>query len=718
MGRTAGGFLLGSLRDERRELALVVPKLLLGPHTPRVLAVRKATAWRGPGGSGAGGGRPGARCPLRAALSGSRGGPVVVEGGPAAAAMRWLRGFVHTQRTNGGGGEGQENVEGDGGARGRVRRGWRSGAARPCGAPVRAPDPRLRHAGTLMDAPSPTPGAPPATDRPPVDPAVVSDSVVGRRASAWPLLIALLCTVAGVGPMVGGSFALWDVGELHFYATRWVSGEVPGRDFVVNAYGPLPYVVVGLLWRLTGPSLLHLDLLFFAGRLLLAAGTYALGRRLRLGSFAILAPLLLAVAPGPLHKTPYLLALLATTALLLVRAHRQWSVAAVGWGFAGIATVRPDLAAFGIGAAWVLGRIGDDTEARDSLGRGLAAERTGIGGPKGAWFADLLHLGGPSCGVAALALLGLVAADRSAPAAVWAQVRHDARMNQVVPEPGWPGVESLLRPTNADPFLLYLPLAVVGTWLWLVRRGVALPWQRREGLTLGLALLIACNQIRMKPDLSHLLQMGPVLWLVVAGLVQGSGRGGSLLGGLLTVVLAVQGPVFHPGDPYAGAVSLGWTRTEVVATALGPIRLQPSERQWVEPLLRWLADGSPPGPVWVPTYQPLLPALAGRALAGRSPGLLYLADDDGAQEALLDSFAADPPAVVLFIDDSPEGEARRFHRAAPRLHEHMERHWRTSRRFGPVDARVPRIGGSEAGPGRRGAGENGDLESTGHAPPD
>lgn len=502
-----------------------------------------------------------------------------------------------------------------------------------------------------------------------------------------PLLSAALATGLLLSPAVGASYAPWDVGELHFYSRRILDGAVPGRDYVVSAYGPLNYGIAAVVLSFGGSVLLHWDWLFLVLRIGATLVLLRIGQHVGLGAWAVLPPILAAAVPGPLHKASYVLAATVVGWLFVTAGDRRIGEWRRGVVLAPILAVRPDLFAFAIGGITVLrGSEIRVAGAEPSTGRELAR-------CLGRWA-------GPGLMVALLWLLSLWLRDDRAPGLVFGQVLRDALANQRIAEPRFPGPVDLLRGIHPDGLWLWLLPFAAGTLLLTWFRGRT---SRAVALPLLLFLAVVANQVRMKADLSHLLQTGPALWLVAVVVVRAwTGAAAITIRRAVAVGLALAPVAFgaalvadHPGDPYAGGVALRGTPARTMWTALGPLRVAEETAQWLEPALLWMRDVVPEGPIWVPTYQPLLPALAGRPTYGAAPGLLYWANDDAGRAALLDDLDRGPPAAVLFIDDSPEGPALHLGIAAPELKAWMDRNTRITRRFGPAEARrlVPSDGG-------------------------
>jgi hypothetical protein len=159
-------------------------------------------------------------------------------------------------------------------------------------------------------------------------------------------------TALAVLPCLGEGLMLYDVGELVYFADAVADRQVPGRDYVINAYGPGRYFLLAGLWELLGRSFSVIWGLFFVLRLAITALSWELARRLIPGRWAYLPPLLLILVPGPLHKGFYLLGtLVLALAFALLARKARWAEAGTWFGLgvviACVALFRLDLGGFG-----------------------------------------------------------------------------------------------------------------------------------------------------------------------------------------------------------------------------------------------------------------------------------------------------------------------------------------------------------------------------------
>ena len=400
--------------------------------------------------------------------------------------------------------------------------------------------------------------------------------------------------------------------------------------------------------------------LFLVLRLGIVALTWQVARRYLPTRWAILPVVCLWIAPGPLHKGFYLLGTLALMLAFLryLDEPGRRRAAVFGLVLAVVALVRLDLGGFGA-LLFALGALGRRR------------------------FADLLVAAAPvSLGLVAWAG-GLALVGEGVFGAVVQQVGSDVVVNQRIQTPSFPGPRALLL-GDGDAWFLWLPLGVyAGLALLLLRaeallgRGATSEERRRTGALLVLGLL-TLNQVRMKPEFGHLLQAGPLLWLAAAVLLAWLSRrrwhGWAAValgfGLLLPTSLVLHTARAHRGDLYTGSFTIPEQRREALDTPLGRVWLNEGEHAELSETLAWLGR-QPPGALWVPTNQPLLYGLSGRADVTGFVGLLYYAGDRRDQNLLIDRLETRRPPLAIFVNDTVEGPERLIGLAAPRVHSYL-----------------------------------------------
>ncbi|MCP4872143.1 MAG: hypothetical protein GY898_25840 [Proteobacteria bacterium] len=482
---------------------------------------------------------------------------------------------------------------------------------------------------------------------------------VTRRVVIHALLAAT--TVAFFLPQLGRGLMLYDLGELVFYADKVRAGATPGTDYVVNAYGPGRYVLVATLWEMFGRSFGVIWGLFLVLRILIASLSFELARKYVGEAWAMLPVFCLWVAPGPLHKGFYLAGTLALALALVHYLEMPGRRRAIGLGLviAAVAFFRLDLGGFGVVVA------------------GLAC----VAVPRRR--ADLLIATAPLLGGLIATALMLQGKGPGVFGAVIGQLGADIAMNQSVQYPHFPGPGQLVTFDRLDPWLMYFPFVVFAGLATLLLRSIS--WgdgdedkavRRRKVAVLFLLGLLTMNQVRMKPEIGHLFQAGPLLWMATALLLSrqhargrafkqtGRVRATLLAGVALPILLAGHAWFEHRGELYTGSFTIAEERIIPLETPLGRVWLNEGEHELLSGTLEALAR-LPMGPMWVPTNQPLLYALADRPDITGYPTVLYFAESRQREAEVIARLKELPPPVVVFIDDTVEGPERLLQSAAP-----------------------------------------------------
>ena len=480
----------------------------------------------------------------------------------------------------------------------------------------------------------------------------------------------VLVTLAVILPQANPGPMLYDLGELLLYTDAVVRGRLPGVDFVVNGYGPGRYVLLAALTTLGFSPLAAATFVFLALRVALSLALLSIGRRVLPGRWRFVPIALVLLAPGPMHKGFFLLgtAMLAWFGLRCLDAppsDRDRRAIELGACVGLVALFRLDLGLFGALLLLFLAAVG----ARRGDPRALR---------------QLLLASGPPA-VVLLGLIGLfVGLGTLGP--VLDQVLHDVLVNQRVPWPAFPTPAELLDDWRWSRGLLWLPaLVLLTTAALLVRHGTPATW-----LVLFLALL-AQNQVRMKPELGHLFQAGPLLWVAAAWLLARLPRpaGLALLGGLLawlTAAIAVE----HPRSPYVGSFTNAFVRS-AHSTPAGTLRMTAEEEADLAPVLAWLERQPPGDALWVPANEPLLYALSGRPDVVGVVGVLYVADDPERQQDLLDRVERARPSLAVVRDSSMEGPTRRLSVAAPSVWTYLDATYVEAERIGDWSLRRRKV---------------------------
>jgi hypothetical protein len=450
---------------------------------------------------------------------------------------------------------------------------------------------------------------------------------------------------------------LYDLGELLLYVRAILDGDTPGIDFVVNGYGPGRYLLIAGLSAVFGAAPLSLAFgVFLALRIAITAALYEVALRLlgpRWTPWALFPVVLSLLVPGPLHKGFFQLGTLALliSAWAVHRTPTSRRAAAMGVVIAACALFRLDLGLFG---AVMLGAVSGTKRSPRVFVWGALA---------------------PTIGLVALTA-SLVMMGDGVLTAVGGQVWHDVAVNQTISFPTFPGPVDQIVERSLDRLLLWLPFVIYGGLLLFLFRDESELERRRESWLLLLLGVLACNQIRMKPEFGHLLQAGPLMWVAVAFLAVRLGhqtRAGWVVTSLalfLPLALVSNTVRNHTGSVYTGSFTIPLERDHLLRTAAGTLVVTDYEQDEVEPVLRAI-ERAPPGPLWVPSNQPLLHALTGREDGTGYVGVLYVAGAPEKEADLIRRLETSKPAVAVFLDDSMEGPERTLRNAAPQVHEYL-----------------------------------------------
>jgi hypothetical protein len=83
----------------------------------------------------------------------------------------------------------------------------------------------------------------------------------------------------------------------------------------------------------------------------------------------------------------------------------------------------------------------------------------------------------------------------------------------------------------------------------------------------------------------------------------------------------------------------------------------------------------PPGPLWVPTNQPLYFALSGRPDVTGHVGVVYYKGNLARQIEIIGRLEESRPRLAVFVDDSIEGPSLRLAKAAPQIYSYLMTHY-------------------------------------------
>jgi len=463
---------------------------------------------------------------------------------------------------------------------------------------------------------------------------------------------------------------LLEVGEISFVVDKLLAGLVAGRDFAVPSGGPGSYLLFATLTELFSPFLESYWSVVLFLRVGVSALALELGRRILPFAWPVLPLACLLVAPGPLSSSFFVAGTLSLALAFVhyLRAPGWRRAMALGLVVLGVGFFCLDLGVFGVfGTAAV---CLSSKRRRPHLSFGLLP-------PLAA-----LALALSSSGVEAEALAAM--AGR-----VWVE-----------------GV-GVAAGSSAHPggrHLVFLGLPLVVYVVLLVR------WRRPTREPAAPLLLAGLGILVLRPlggamDFAGFLDAAPLLYFAVALVLSGPREGSDdlpaggrspkatglavALAALLPIALATHTGAAHRGLLHTGSWTIPHERTVLLETRIGSAWLTPAEHAELEPLLVWLERDAPPGPLWVPTDQPLYYALSGRPDVTGHASLDSYADSEADQDRVLSRLQrARPPVAVVRppvpsgADGGPSPGEGRLEAAAPRVHAYLVEHYEEVRRFG------------------------------------
>ncbi|MCZ7583434.1 MAG: hypothetical protein M5R36_08940 [Deltaproteobacteria bacterium] len=241
--------------------------------------------------------------------------------------------------------------------------------------------------------------------------------------------------------------------------------------------------------------------------------------------------------------------------------------------------------------------------------------------------------------------------------------------------------------------LIYLILAaylIAAAFACVKRSDDSVDADRRAAVTVVVVFgLVACQQIFVKPDFSHILQSAPLAYVVAAGLFAfpvSNDYAGFARWALIAWLFAQ--PVSlafcaHATNPYTGSVANRFGRDVVRELGGARVHLTAAEDEEVGGVVDYLRRESAGCPrLFVPTNQPLYYFLTGLADVTGYPAVVFYADDPSKEREVIERLDASPPVYVVFVDDSIEGRERRLENAAPAVYQYLMDRYQPVAAFG------------------------------------
>lgn len=481
---------------------------------------------------------------------------------------------------------------------------------------------------------------------------------------------------------------IYDVGEVTFYIEKILSGQVAGLDYVVNSYGFGRYLLFSGLFSIFGKSLTVLNTFWILTQTASVFIALRIARRFLPGPLAVASILPFLFVPGPLHKSFFVFFTLAG-ALAAIRFCEKPKRPLV-WQYAAInflaALARPDLGVIlAVGFAFALFVKRKDLDRSAAIHHGLLVT---------------LPL------FALAAAVSAILAFKGVLAPVVEQLLDELGKNTSITEPSFPSPLAIFNPhgRGIEAAMIYFYLmayvAAIGSVLtgWPQKKG------SKESVLLSILIafgLMACNQVNIKPDFSHILQSAPISYVVAVSICyliyMKLGAAGAIKRGIGSVVLVIglilvvglttsNTLVNHPGDPYTGAVTNRWNRTKALNAGGTTIWLTPEEYKKTGAVLDFIAgESSGCHRLFVPTNQPMYYFLTGKKDVSGYPSVVFYAYNENKQRQVIQRLNDLPPVYVLYVDDTIEGDYMRLKNAAPLVYQYIIENYEPDKVFGEMN---------------------------------
>jgi hypothetical protein len=357
--------------------------------------------------------------------------------------------------------------------------------------------------------------------------------VTKRAVTAGALAVFLAALVYFVSYLAYG--LAYDEGYLLDGVEKVMGGQLIYRDFH-HTYAPGRFYLVALAFKIFGKNLLVERYVFALLEALKCTLAFLIAHKVTRSKLAFMAPLLLAIAPGPWHKVFFsAIGFLATLAVISTIRRSPKRMVPAGIVLGGCAVFRQDVAGFaalGAVVGLVINGLAEHGRLKDMLRRTayMAAGILVVAVPVLLFF-GLQHALGP--------MMHKITVDG---------MRDN--MTNVIPYPGLAAKTSVsssyLLYVLPVKLLFYLPFGVYAAAMVPIVRGLVLRRWNPALTSLVIIVLVsvlAFNQSIWRSDLGHLLQtMQYVLLLIPIALAFAFRRLSGPSGRLLKVLLAVLPP--------------------------------------------------------------------------------------------------------------------------------------------------------------------------------
>jgi len=329
---------------------------------------------------------------------------------------------------------------------------------------------------------------------------------LGRRRDALITLTIAACALVYYLAYFNYEINPSDEGYLCYGTHRVLDGQTPGADF--HAYEPGRYWVLAPFFLAFGEDVVVERAVLLFLRVLICVFAYMAARCILPIPLAVIAIVPSLLVPGPWHKTWFSLIMLAAYLLAQLHINRPheggpWLgglVAGAGFVF------RLDIGIFAT-LIWVVAMIAAARKADDRAGFGRQMTRFTIAavGPIAAACVVMVFQGG---------------LFRAVTFYVYEYLNASSGLERIHPKiAGFPSLVDGFRKAPTDLFELMIWLSMASALLLAVV--ITIRWRRESSapaplLLLWIAWACAFAGVYFQPDRSHLLQNGPLLWIVMA----------------------------------------------------------------------------------------------------------------------------------------------------------------------------------------------------------
>jgi len=357
-----------------------------------------------------------------------------------------------------------------------------------------------------------------------------------------------------------------DEGTLLTPIDRILSGQLPYRDFY-RIYTPGRWYLFAALFKIFGSQFLITRVVWALGHALMNGLVYRLCRRALPVGYALIPAVALTLAPGPWHKTPFMLSIVAGIWLATRFAARPTLAGAStsGLGTALIFFFRQDAGVFYAGVAGLFALIYSG-EKRIANIAGIAAVFLF---PTALWMGLFFAVGGGREMVAQVLFAGAKGFATN-------PVPYPGLFD---PPPNAGGVDWILGAMGGIAF--YLPFIIVPAFAIIVAVKYKKSDRTSSALMLATALsvVLAANQLRARSDFPHLWQAYTLFHIMAAFVIGtiGETKRKTAVAVAVVFLLIIAGAAFSSSYLHHGSARILEHRSVRYANEMMPVRLTEAE---------------------------------------------------------------------------------------------------------------------------------------------